>query len=1198
MAKKKKQMFLSLLLCATMVLSSVSGVEAIGHVHENEVNKSAAAESPLSVLPNTKEDIESQECTGDGSAENNGHHKLYSTATIVWTESGPKRAEQNQRVYDNSCEGVEATSSERVCQYCQKWFTVFVYADGGQATGHDFGPEEVKESSCDNLKYTTKTCRTCGFVQVTVAGGELDLSRHQSQKVTTTSPEKCETDVVKITECEDCGVVLQCEDLGQKGHTGHFHTTYNGDCQNNGIQSFECTLCHHTETREVITTGTHYYSETYITKPTCDQPGTATSECRYCHKKNPNKPDIYEVPATGHQWETLKSSPCGTSKTQRCKKCGIEQTVGGEGDNHLWGETIVVQPTCSDRGYSYHQCTRCGIKENIPDSETAPTGQHRFHVNVVLVPKTCGTPGTYQKKCIDCGAYGDVYTEPATGKHPAVSDDGDCTTPVICPVCHIELKTAQSDHNWNYTPIVNALSEKNHTKTCANPGCKATAKERCSASVDDDCTVVPKCDFCGQDTRKQQSHAKSGKYVPYPNEENEYHIELCNNCNQYYGQKVAHTYQNGKCTVCGHFDGRDHIADGKWQSDGNFHWQTCKLCGGQTLLTHHDKTADSNYEGDCTKAVKCSVCDYTVRKAAVDHSYNGEWSATEEFHYRTCSNPGCESHETADHTPISDGNCTTSDYCSECHYEVVKGGAEHSWIVDESGHTASVHKLHCSNTGCNAKSEAEHVAGIEATCCNLAECEFCHTEFGELNPNEHVGGTEIRNMKPATIQEEGYTGDTYCLGCKQMIEKGKPIEKLVDTHTHDYTNWASDGEHHWKVCSCGAVDSGSLTVHTFNDWTKTDDSTHSRTCSVCAYVESERHEHGEDPHDCTVAIKCVDCDAELVPATASEHKFEGRAIGTAEGHTFACVNPNCEVISQNYDHEGGSSSCQSGAHCAFCDFEYLPKDPSLHTGGTELRNYKEPTTAENGYSGDVYCLGCGELISNGTELEKLEVPHQHSFGDWKSDSDYHWKECECGAKDSFEYHSFDNGICTVCGKTDPSFSNGSKELVDPETGVAVEIPADDSGYYEDVKLVVDKVNTSDKDYNNALNTVGKMYDTFIPFNIKLVNTVTGQEIQPNGKITVKIPVPKGWAANKTLVYYINGSKAELVKTSISEDGAYITFTVDHLSLYVLANAESAKNADIPNTDYMSTACILFAAFGFAAVGIAAATAYKKKRRYN
>ena len=68
-------------------------------------------------------------------------------------------------------------------------------------------------------------------------------------------------------------------------------------------------------------------------------------------------------------------------------------------------------------------------------------------------------------------------------------------------------------------------------------------------------------------------------------------------------------------------------------------------------------------------------------------------------------------------------------------------------------------------------------SGGTATCVSPAICERCGQPYGEKDPDNHVGGTEIRNKKPATRFEEGYTGDVYCKGCEKLLEKGEVIPK-------------------------------------------------------------------------------------------------------------------------------------------------------------------------------------------------------------------------------------------------------------------------------------------------------------------------------------------------------------------------------------------------------------------------------------
>ena len=70
----------------------------------------------------------------------------------------------------------------------------------------------------------------------------------------------------------------------------------------------------------------------------------------------------------------------------------------------------------------------------------------------------------------------------------------------------------------------------------------------------------------------------------------------------------------------------------------------------------------------------------------------------------------------------------------------------------------------------------EHTGGV-ATCSKKAICEKCGEEYGDYDTTRHLH-TERRGVKEATQEEEGYTGDLYCIDCNTMLEKGKTIDKL------------------------------------------------------------------------------------------------------------------------------------------------------------------------------------------------------------------------------------------------------------------------------------------------------------------------------------------------------------------------------------------------------------------------------------
>ena len=235
--------------------------------------------------------------------------------------------------------------------------------------------------------------------------------------------------------------------------------------------------------------------------------------------------------------------------------------------------------------------------------------------------------------------------------------------------------------------------------------------------------------------------------------------------------------------------------------------------------------------------------------------------------------------------------------------------------------------------------------GVKTFTCTV--CGDTKTETVSKDASNHVGGTEVRNEKEATCGEEGYTGDTYCLGCGAKLSTGIAIP--------------ATGNHTWNA--------GEITTTP----TCRDTGVKTFTCTVCGDTKTEtvakdasNHVGGTEVRNAKEATcgeegytgdtYCLGCGVKL---------SSGTAIPATGNHTWNAgeitTTPTCR------DSGVKTFTCTV---CSATKTETVAKDANNHVGGTEVRNVKEATCGEEGYTGDTYCLGCGVKLSSGTVIAK------------------------------------------------------------------------------------------------------------------------------------------------------------------------------------------------------------------------------------
>lgn len=145
------------------------------------------------------------------------------------------------------------------------------------------------------------------------------------------------------------------------------------------------------------------------------------------------------------------------------------------------------------------------------------------------------------------------------------------------------------------------------------------------------------------------------------------------------------------------------------------------------------------------------------------------------------------------------------------------------------------------------------------------------------------------------------------------------------------------------------------------------------------YVHIKPHTHTGGTATCTEPAICEDC---------------GRPYGNALGHNAVKTEAKVATCTE----EGNIEYWYCEACGKYFSDEALTKEitkdetvvKAIGHGETELKNAKEATCTEEGYTGDTVCKVCGDVLQKGVIIQKLT-------------------------------HIYQDGRCTVCGAADPNW---------------------------------------------------------------------------------------------------------------------------------------------------------------------------------
>lgn len=489
-----------------------------------------------------------------------------------------------------------------------------------------------------------------------------------------------------------------------------------------------------------------------------------------------------------------------------------------------------------------------------------------------------------------------------------------------------------------------------------------------------------------------------------------------------------------RCTRCKDpkdVETKPSLGGHKWQAGDIIKEPTCTTNGEQQYTctvcnqtkTEPVKATGHDYEIKVINAATCTsngiaryickTCGYAENHTITATGHKPEIRNKKEA---TCSSTGY----------------TGDTYCSVCNKKLSSGETiakkEHAWVkqdnIPATCEKGEMEVEKCSVCGETKETQISDPLGHdfgewkttkEPTCTKYGTkkriCKRCNEyEIDVIDPTGHQH-TKIIDQKDATCEEKGYSGDLYCEDCRVIIQLGQEI--AATGHTWDDVTITKEptqtetGIRTYTCKKCHKTRTETIPMLKGHHW---DNGTVTKepTCT----------EPGEMTYHCTDE-NCNESYTETIKATGHQHtKLINKKDATCEekGYNGDTYCEDCKQIIKTgkainqTGHDWDKGTVKKAATCESDGIkEYTCKTckktkeetiaPTGHTK-TEIRNKKQATCKEEGYTGDTYCVTCGKKLASGETIAK---------------TDHDWTITETEA--TCEHDGMKTYTCDICGTT-------------------------------------------------------------------------------------------------------------------------------------------------------------------------------------
>ncbi|MBQ3431256.1 MAG: hypothetical protein IJG23_00575, partial [Clostridia bacterium] len=295
------------------------------------------------------------------------------------------------------------------------------------------------------------------------------------------------------------------------------------------------------------------------------------------------------------------------------------------------------------------------------------------------------------------------------------------------------------------------------------------------------------------------------------------------------------------------------------------------------------------------------------------------------------------------------------------------------------------------------------------------------TDHYYTSSKHYTGGSFASDSNFSKWSQSSTSGTTITMGYTESVH----------TFTDHYTEVSGNDSVHTAYCSCGyGVTTVADSNHTYNSWSRVNDTNHQRTCSKCNHVQTQAHNITNVQYSTSTTKHWKVCTVCSGKVNETDHDWQWVSDGSTSSstHTKVCSVCGYRDTTSTATHSVGGWKSDSTNHWKECSVCNAKVDNVGHTQGEkQTENVVAPTCTKAGQHDEVfYCTVCNRELSR-TTVTDAASGHNTTGQSWQTDATYHWKNCNngCGTPQDKANHDWnawvDNGdgthskTCKVCG---------------------------------------------------------------------------------------------------------------------------------------------------------------------------------------